>query len=35
MFNNLVFWFWSEASWLVGSGGFVATFVDIDTLVVR
>jgi len=26
---------WPEASWLVGSGGFVATFVDIDTLVVR
>lgn len=28
-------WFWFEASWLVGSGGFVATFVNIDTLVVR
>jgi hypothetical protein len=35
MLINLVFWHWPEASWLVGSGGFVATFVDIDTLVVR
>jgi hypothetical protein len=35
--SNLVefLWFWFEASWLVGSSGFVATFVDIDTLVVR